>query len=57
MLLMLYFMLDGLILFHKGDYHGVRPLSKMIFEGGILGGTCNFWGDPYLNSTTILFDY
>ena len=32
----------------------------MIFEGGILGGIlggmCHFWGDPYLNSTTIPFD-
>ena len=24
--LMLYFMLDGLILFHKGDFHGARCL-------------------------------
>ena len=29
----------------------------MIVEGGILGGTYHFMGDPYLNSTTILFDY
>ena len=28
----------------------------MIFEGGILGGMSHFWGDPYLNSTTVLFD-
>jgi len=28
----------------------------MIFEGSFFGGTQNIWGNPYLNSTTILFD-
>ena len=28
----------------------------MIFESGILGGAHHFWGDPYLNNTTTLFD-
>ena len=28
----------------------------MIFEGESLGGTHRSWGDPSLNSTTILFD-
>jgi len=28
----------------------------MVFGGGILGGARNFWGNPYLNSTTVLFD-
>ena len=33
----------------------VQDISRMIFEGGILGGA-SFSGDPYLNSTTVLFD-
>ena len=53
--LMLYFMLDGQILFRKGDFCEVN-VSRMIFEGGILGGAHHFRGDPYLNSTIILFD-
>jgi len=28
----------------------------MVFKGGILGGVRQFWGNPYLNSTTVLFD-
>jgi len=28
----------------------------VIFKGSILGGVCEFWGNPYLNSTTVLFD-
>ena len=28
----------------------------MIFKDGILEGACHLWRDPYLNSTTILFD-
>jgi len=28
----------------------------MVFEGEILGGARKIWGNPYLNSTTILFD-
>ena len=39
---MLYFMLDGLILFRKGDFHGVRWL----FKGGILGDVHYFRGIP-----------
>jgi len=26
------------------------------FKGGILGGARQFWGNPYLNSMTVLFD-
>jgi len=29
---------------------------RVVFEGGFLGGARNFWGNPYLNSTTVLFD-
>ena len=28
----------------------------MIFKGGILGSVPHIWEDPYLNSTTVLFD-
>jgi len=28
----------------------------VVFKGGILGGARQFWGNPYLNSTTVLFD-
>ena len=28
----------------------------MVFGGGILGGTHKIRGNPYLNSTTVLFD-
>jgi len=28
----------------------------VVFKGGILGGVHQFWGNPYLNSTTVLFD-
>jgi len=28
----------------------------MFLKGGILGGARQFWGNPYLNSTTVLFD-
>ena len=28
----------------------------MVFKDGSLGGACHFWGDPYLNGTTVLFD-
>jgi len=27
----------------------------VVFKGGILGGARQFWGNPYLNSTTVLF--
>jgi len=48
-------MLDGLILFHKGDFI-LKYVSRVVFKGGILGGTRQFWGNPYLNSTIVLFD-
>ena len=44
LLLMPYLMLDGLALFHKGDFHHIS---------GILDGACHFRDDLYLNSTTI----
>jgi len=45
-------MLDGLILFHKSDFR-----SKVCLKGGgILGGAHQFWDNPYLNNTTVLFD-
>ena len=31
----------------------VKYISVMVFGGGAL----KIWGNPYLNSTTILFDY
>jgi len=33
-----------------------KYVSRVVFEGDILGGVRQFWGNPYLNSTTILFD-
>jgi len=30
--------------------------SKVVFKGGILGAMRQFWGNPYLNSTIVLFD-
>jgi len=45
-------MLDGLILFRIVP----KYVSRVVFKGGILGGACQFWGNPYLNSTTVLFD-
>jgi len=33
-----------------------KYVSRMVFKGGILGGARQFWGNPYLNSTTVLFD-
>ena len=47
---MLYYVLYGLVLFRKGDFH-YKNASRMIFEGRILGGTRNFRGDPYLSGT------
>ena len=32
-------------------------LIGCFFWVAILGGAHHFWGDPYLNSTTVLFDY
>jgi len=34
----------------------LKYVFRIVFEGGILGGARNFWGNPYLNSTTVLFD-
>jgi len=45
-------MLDGLILFHFLP----KYVSSVVFKGSILGGARQFWGNPYLNSTTVLFD-
>jgi len=28
----------------------------VVFKKGILGGARQFWDNPYLNSTTVLFD-
>jgi len=28
----------------------------VVFKDSILGGARQFWGNPYLNSTTVLFD-
>jgi len=42
-------MLDGLIFIPK-------YVSGVVFKGSILGGVRQFWGNPYLNSTTVLFD-
>ena len=33
-----------------------KYVSAMVFGGGILGGACKIWGNPYLNSMTVLFD-
>jgi len=33
-----------------------KYVSKVVFKGGIIGGARQFWGNPYLNSTTVLFD-
>jgi len=33
-----------------------KYVSVMVFGGGILGGAHKIWSNPYLNSTTILFD-
>jgi len=33
-----------------------KYVSRVVFKGGILGTACQFWGNPYLNSTTVLFD-
>ena len=32
----------------------MKYVPRMFFKGGILGSVQNFWGDPYLNGTTIL---
>ena len=33
-----------------------KYVSAMVFGDGILGGAHKIWGNPYLNSTTVLFD-
>jgi len=33
-----------------------KYVSRVVFKGGILGGACQFWGNPYLKSTTVLCD-
>jgi len=33
-----------------------KYVSRVVFKGDILGGLRQFWGNPYLNSTTVLFD-
>jgi len=33
-----------------------KYVSRVVFKGGILGGARQFWGNPYLNSTTVLYD-
>jgi len=48
-------MLDGPILLHKVIFV-VKDISRIVFEGSIFDSTQNIWGNPYLNSTTILFD-
>ena len=48
-------MLDGLILFRKVIF-APKYVFRVDFEGGFLGSARNFWGNPYLKSTTVLFD-
>ena len=55
MILKLYLTLDALILLRKGDFCCEVHLA-IVFGGGILGGALKIWGNPYLNSTTVLFD-
>jgi len=40
-------MLDGLILFRKGDFRS-KVCLWMVFKGGILDSAHQFWGNPYL---------
>jgi len=34
-----------------------KYVSRVVFKGGILGSARQFWGKPYLNSMTVLFDF
>ena len=34
-----------------------KYVAAMVFGDGILGGAHKIWGNPYLNSTTVLFDF
>jgi len=45
-------MLDGLI----KVIFVPKYVFRVVFKGGILGGVLQFWVNPYLNSTTVLFD-
>ena len=43
--------------FNKGAYFSSRSmLIKLLFVGSNFRGAFHFWGNPYLNSTTALFD-
>jgi len=33
-----------------------KYVSRVVFKDSILGGKRQFWGNPYLNGTTLLFD-
>ena len=33
-----------------------KDVSRVVFKGGFFGGARNILGNPYLNSTTVLFD-
>ena len=35
---------------------GAKYVFTMVFGGSILGCARKIWGNPYLNSTTVLFD-
>ena len=51
---MLFLMLGGLLYSHKGDFCPIRYFLdglKTTFRQ-----CASFWGDPYLDGTTILFD-
>ena len=48
-------MLDKLIIFHKGDFCGIK-CQQNDFKSSILGSVHHFRGNPYLNRTTILFN-
>ena len=50
------YVLYGLVLFCKGDFHHIKCLYRMIFEGRILGVARKFHCNPYLNGTTVPFD-
>jgi len=34
----------------------MKIVSRIVLEGGFFGSAQNIWGNPYLNSTTVLFD-
>ena len=47
---MLFYVLYGLVLFCRGDFHGINA-PRMIFKGGVLGGMQYFHHHLYLNGT------